>query len=233
MPSDAMTQNRYMNGTLTSSVVARLRADIINGVLPPGSKLRTRELCDRYEISLVPMREALSRLVSGGFVQVEDQRGFRVADVSADDLNDITNVRLHVEKEALRLSIEKGGLAWESNLVAAHHHLSRLPMEMPGAQGVNPEWEQAHTAFHQALLAACNSRLLLQLAEQLREQTSRYRHLSIRAAPPAQNNGWLKRDVAAEHEALLNAAVKKDIALANELLEKHFRNTSNLVLKLE
>ena len=60
------------------------------------------------------MREALSRLATSGFVVAEDQRGFRVADVSAAELTDITDTRIHVECEALRRAIAQGGLTGKS-----------------------------------------------------------------------------------------------------------------------
>lgn len=210
----------------------QLRDDIIKGVLPPGSKLRTKELSERYGTSLIPMREALSRLASSGFVQAEDQKGFRVAEVSAEDLADITCTRLFIEKEALRRSIQLGDLAWESRLLAAHHHLSKLPMQLSDEPRIAPEWETAHAEFHRVLLSACDSIWLLKVATDLREQTARYRHLSLLGQQSLNSeNSKSKRDVAAEHQSLLNAALQRDAALATGLLENHFHATSELVLQ--
>lgn len=221
------------SATLGSSLASKLRADIIKGVLAPGSKLRTKELCERYGTSLIPMREALSRLASSGFVEAEDQRGFKVAKISAADLADITCTRLFIEKEALRRSMAAGDLAWESQLIAAHHRLSRLPMQLFDQPGIAPEWEDAHTVFHQALLSACDSQWLLNVAGMLRDQTARYRHLSLQAqisATSGKGKHANSRDVAAEHQALLDAALKRDTELATKLLEQHFQATSDLVL---
>lgn len=219
--------------TLTSSLASRLREDIINGVYAPGSRLRTKGLCERYGVSLIPMREALSRLASSGFVQAEDQRGFHVPEVSAAELVDITCTRLYVEKEALRRSIENGDLAWETRLIAAHHRLSRLPMQQASHPGVTPEWDEAHVEFHSALLSACDSKWLLNLASMLRDQTARYRHLSVQSqgSRKVSSGKGGKRDVAAEHQALLDAALKRDVAKATQLLEKHFQTTTELVLQ--
>ncbi len=226
------TASSSSSTTLSSSLASQLRADIIKGVLPPGSKLRTKELCERYGTSLIPMREALSRLASSGFVQAEDQRGFRVSEVSAADLADITCTRLFIEREALRRSIEHGDLAWESRLMAAHHHLSRLQMQTPDEPGIAPDWEEAHTVFHQSLLSACDSKWLLNLAGVLREQTARYRHLSLQASPSSQAaTSKSSRNVAAEHQALLAAALSRDANVATALLEKHFQATTELVLQ--
>jgi len=218
--------------TLASSLTTQLRQDIIKGVFAPGSRLRTKELAERYGTSLIPMREALSRLASSGFVRAEDQRGFSVPPVSKEELSDITQTRVHIETEALRRSIEHGDLAWESALIAAHHRLSRLAMVSSAQAGIDPDWELAHAAFHRALLSACDSPWLLNLSQLLRDQTARYRHLSIQPAmtgKSAKGKGP-KRDVAAEHQALVEAAVARDAETATELLRQHFIATTDLAL---
>ena len=128
------------------------------------------------------MREALSRLATSGFVVAEDQRGFRVADVSAAELTDITDTRIHVECEALRRAIAQGGLDWEERLAGAHYRLGRVALRLPDDSGLNPEWEQAHAAFHSALISGSGSNSLIAIAELLRDQTARYRHLSVAGA---------------------------------------------------
>lgn len=218
--------------TLASALTTQVRQDIIKGVFAPGSRLRTKELAERYGTSLIPMREALSRLASSGFVKAEDQRGFSVPPVSKEELSDITQTRLFIESEALRRSIAHGDLAWESALIAAHHRLSRLTMVQDAQVGIDPEWEQAHIAFHRALLSACDSPWLLNLSQMLRDQTARYRHLSIQpamAGKSAKGKGP-KRDVAAEHQALVDAAVARDAQRATQLLQQHFMATTDLAL---
>lgn len=220
--------------TRTSSLVAQLRMDIIGGVFAPGSKLLIKDLCTRYGASPIPMREALSRLTSSGFVQAEDQRGFKVASASAQDLMDISGARMLVETEALRLSVLLGDVAWESRVVAAHHQLSRLAMREAAAPGsLSAQWDEAHMAFHDALLSACGSRVLLELAANLRERFTRYRYISAvaggrlgeQAAEPA------PRDIPAEHTAIVEAALARDVARATALLQQHFHETAELALK--
>ena len=102
----------------------RLHADILWGRALPGSPLRFTELQLRYGVGVSPLREALSRLVSEGLVTTEGQRGFRVARVSADEAQDVLQMRLLVESEALRRSINFGNDQRESELLAAFHRLS-------------------------------------------------------------------------------------------------------------
>src|SRR5690606_14667045 len=95
-------------GTMASTLFHRLRREIVSGELAPGLKLRIRDLTERYGVGATPVREALSRLVSTGFVTSIDQRGFRVSPISLEDLLDITESRQVVEGEAFRRSIERG-----------------------------------------------------------------------------------------------------------------------------
>ncbi|MFN9475185.1 GntR family transcriptional regulator [Acidovorax sp.] len=222
--------------TRTSSLVAQLRLDIVGGLFAPGSKLLIKDLCTRYGASPIPMREALSRLTSSGFVQAEDQRGFKVASASAQDLMEISGARVLVETEALRLSLLQGDVAWEARVVAAHHQLSRLALReagMPAA--LSAQWDEAHMAFHDALLSACGSRVLLELAANLRERFTRYRYISAVAAsdsglPPAAARS-AHRDIPAEHTAIVEAALARDVARATALLQQHFQQTTELALQ--
>ncbi|MDX6008653.1 FCD domain-containing protein [Cupriavidus necator] len=217
-----------MGGRTWASVLEQsVREDIINGKLPAGSKLRLKELAERYQAGVIPLREALSRLCTTGFVLAIDQKGFRVAPLSADELLDITRVRQQIDTSALRDAIEAGDIGWEAEVVAAHHRLTRIPMVLRGKDGsLNPEWEEAHAAFHEVLVSGCRSAWLRRFSIVLRDQTARYRFLSL-AVPKAART----RDVAAEHEAIVNAIVARNAREACRLLGGHFQATTDLVLK--
>ena len=103
-----------------------LRSDIVNGSLKPGARLRFIELQARYGIGTSPIREALSRLAADRLVIQEVNRGFSVPPLSLEDFADITELRLTLERGAIRASIARGDEAWEEELVLAHHRLRRL-----------------------------------------------------------------------------------------------------------
>ena len=88
--------------TLSAVAVTRLRNDILSCALPPGERLRLDALKTLYGVGFSPLREALVQLCAEGLVELEEQRGFRVAPVSADDLTDVTNTRVDIETLALR-----------------------------------------------------------------------------------------------------------------------------------
>ena len=92
--------------TLSERAARLVEHDILAGHLAPGSRLGIVDLVRRYEIGATPLREALSRLMSRGLITGVGQRGFRVVGLSREDLEDITRMRIAVEIEALRLSMQ-------------------------------------------------------------------------------------------------------------------------------
>jgi DNA-binding GntR family transcriptional regulator len=207
--------------TRGEQVYTQLRTDILSGRVLPGTRLRFAELTDRYDCSTSVLREGLTRLAEQGLVQSEPQHGFCVTPLSDDDLDDLTTARCELEGLVLRKSIENGDIAWESELVAAHHALDRTPMETDGDPVVmSEEWTQAHSRFHAALLAACPNQRLRTMALSLRDAAELYRRWS---RPIGHDQD---RDVRSEHRALVDAALRGDAGEAVRLLEEHLRRTT-------
>ncbi len=209
--------------TLTTDLFEQLRSDILHNRLDPGSRLRFRDLRARYQSGLSPLREALMRLAAEGLVVLEDHKGFRVAPVSRDEMIDIANTLLELEAIAIRMATEKGDDRWEAEIVARFHELSKR--QMFGADGtLDPEWEARNVAFHEALYAACGSPSLKLVCHVLYERHSRYRRLRTKkASKPG-------RDVSKEHEALMQATIRRDAGTAVSLLRKHRSATLQDVL---
>jgi DNA-binding GntR family transcriptional regulator len=207
--------------TRAEEVYARLRADILTGRVLPGTKLRFAELTERYDCSTSVVREGLTRLAEQGLVQAEPQHGFHVTSLSLDDLEDLTTARCELEGLVLRISIEHGDIAWESEVVAAHHALDRTAMETEGDPVLmTEEWTQAHARFHGALLAACPNHRLRNMALSLRDAAELYRRWS---RPIGHDE---HRDVRGEHRALVEAALRGDATEAVRLLDDHLRRTT-------
>lgn len=209
--------------TLASRIERRLRHDIVTGVLLPGSKLRTDALSLRYGAGATPVREALNRLASDGLAVLFDKRGFRVPQVSAEELNDLTLTRCWIQELALKDSIEHADGAWEEAVVLALHRLSRAASAgTPDTQANGPHWEPLHRAFHVALIGRCRSQRLRDYTEVLFDQADRYRHLGAVIDP--------RRDLVAEHRALAEAALAGDVPLALERAHRHVMQTTEAVL---
>ncbi|MEH6545908.1 MAG: GntR family transcriptional regulator [Sneathiella sp.] len=211
------------SSTLATTVYDRIRSDILSGALSPEKKLRTEELRELYEAGNSPIREALNRLSSDGFVVREEQRGFHVASVSRAELHELVKTRCWLEETALRQSIANGDDAWEEKLVVVHHRLSKVPRFTDEENYArNPEWETQHREFHMALISACGSRWLIGFCEQLHDQSDRYRQLAVATSFPA-------RDPKDEHLAIFSAAIARDADTAVDLLCNHYKRTAKII----
>ncbi len=201
-----------------------IRREILAGRLPPAQRLKIATLCERLGVSLGVVREALSRLSAEGLVIAEPQRGFQVSPISREDLIDLGTMRVEIESVCLRRAIERGDLAWESQLVAAFHQLTGTPERVAeDTDLLNPQWTVAHGGFHEALVQACGSQRLLTLRRSLYEQAERYRHLSAQSVP--------SRDVDAEHRHIFEATMARDSATAVALIARHIQDTTESLLE--
>ncbi|OIJ63453.1 GntR family transcriptional regulator [Streptomyces mangrovisoli] len=200
-------------------VYALIREDIFEGVFQPGQRLRLVELAQRFSVSQSVVREALTRLSEQGLVRAAPQQGFRVVALSLDDLNELTEARVDIETLVLRRAIERGDLKWEAAVVAAHHHLSGVTVVRPDGS-VNPEWFAVHEEFHHALLQGCGNARLLALATGLREAATLYRRWALPVGHDTE------RDVAGEHQGIVDAVLRRDADAAAELLGRHLDRTA-------
>ena len=212
--------------SLIEAAYSALREDILSGHLEPGEKLRVEALRDRYDVGASTLREALTRLAGEALVTSEEQRGFRVAAVSLEDFADLAQTRKLIEVEALRQAILAGDDAWEANVVAAYHRLSKVEEKLSSSpSSYSGEFEDRNRDFHRALLAACRSRWLQHMHSILFQQSERYRRISLA-------HKEITRDVHAEHAALLSAVLARDVERACRVAGDHIDRTLQVVSKV-
>lgn len=210
--------------TQADQAYERLLAEILDCRLAPGAKITISDVAVRLGLSPGAVREALSRLSAEKWTVATAQKGYRVTPVSIEELKDLTRTRTTIEQLCLRSAIGHGDVEWETSAVAAFHRLRRIPMLMEDAGArVNPAWAAAHTTFHAALVAACDSPWMLTLRATLYAQSERYRHLSV--ALRREN-----RDVDAEHEGILSACLARDADRACKLMAEHFERTAEILV---
>ncbi len=196
-----------------------LRTDIVSGTLPPNTRLRISNLRNIYGIGSTPLREALSRLVSDGFVVSLERRGFMVAPISLTDLRELTDLRKLLEKEALRQSLTLGDERWEASVIAAFYRLEKLEKQIrAGEESRSAEWEPLNQEFHETLVAACPSQRLKNTRRSVYLSMIRYRRVCL-------SLGSLSRNVHEEHVQLKDAAIARDSAKAETLIDAHLEQT--------
>lgn len=198
-----------------------IKQDIMSAALVPGEKLLIDALSERYGIGINPVREALNRLSSAGFVERRSQRGFFVAGMSIVDLEELVKTRILLETNALQQSMDNATEDWEERLILAYHRLARTQrlLGTDDVQHLNQKWEVLHKEFHMMMLAQCGSSWLLGFCSTMMDQSVRYRNLSVNFTKARRG------DAVTEHQDILNAVLDRDRATATGLLEAHYTKT--------
>lgn len=201
--------------TLAARAFQQIRGDIISGTLEPGLKLHAERLKQQYDIGSSPLREALTRLTANGLVTAEGQKGFRVVDVSLQELSDITKLRVQLEVRGLLDSMKHGDVEWEIDISAQYRRLVHAIEELTsGGEGSSTAWEDVHRRFHLSLIQACGSPWLISFCHRLYEHFERYRRVFVEYTE-------ISSEILAEHEALLDAALTRDAERGEMLLREH------------
>lgn len=203
---------------LSERLYIELRDAILRGDYHPGSALKPQSLADTHDVSLAVVREALVRLVGDGLADRLVNRGFVVPLQSDGRWREITEARRVFEPAALKLSVERGDLEWESRVRAAHHRLSRTAaFEPENPRMLTAAWTEAHREFHRALLEGCGNRILLDTFDRFWLGAELARRWSTERVPD--------RDGITEHRQLEEAALARDADGAAALLDTHLALT--------
>jgi DNA-binding GntR family transcriptional regulator len=215
--------NRFASAeTVGERVYRRLRTDILFGRLAPSQRLKLDAMKEAYGVSISTLRELLSRLTSEGLIVAESARGFEVAPVSPENFREIANLRQLLECHALERSFAAGDMDWEGRVVAAHHKLAM--MEKRAAAGGSDHGEllkRYDWEFHQALLSACGSKVLLEAHGEIFDKYFRYLIIAV----------VFRGEIAVgEHRQLLDYALARDAKAAQAVLVKHIQECVTFTL---
>lgn len=191
---------------LRHDVFRELRQDILACRLTPGAELREAELAERFAVSKSPVRDALSRLVQEGLVQVMPRQGYRVAPITLQDVSDMCDYRAVLESACAR--------AASAAPAEALRALDRFRVFDPAA---HPEGFLGYNRDFHAEIArlAGNARLAHAVQGQM-EQMDRVITLSLdalRQRDPAR--------VVLQHGEIIDALQRGDARRAGTLVTRH------------
>ena len=209
------------------STYQQLRNDILEGEIEPESKLSIAVLAERYGSSAAPVREALSRLAAEGLVTRRGQRGYWAAPISAEEFVEVSRLREMLEVDAFRQSIELGDLDWEARIAGARHRelAVRKQTDLTDSEAAVQRTRE-NRRFHMALISGCPSQWQLRFISTLYDQSERFRRLSLSHA--VESNAKPQVD---EHEQIMQAAFKRDVKTASELLRLHIVHSNQQVMQ--
>lgn len=135
---------------------SEIRNQIISGDLPPGTRLRERDLAEELGVSRIPIREALSHLEADGFVTSQSHRGAIVTELTLRDVQELFDVRLGVEVHASKLAAQR--VADGANPAAVREAMARAERALAGADaGLIAE---SNAELHETIVALAGNSLL-------------------------------------------------------------------------
>ncbi|WP_313815209.1 GntR family transcriptional regulator [Citricoccus sp.] len=192
-----------------------LRQRITSGELPPGSRLSQYELADELGMSITPLREAIRRLASEEWVEMDTHRDVRVAPMSADEARQLLEVRFSLEPSATELAALRRTDREVAAMRAAAEEL------LPVTRTWGEEAIAAHRAFHRAIYVASHNTVMIRLLDDLWDKADRYRRIGLEL-PAGAEPRTLDLN---QHYELLELVISGNGAAASALVRSHIRNS--------
>jgi len=215
-------------GSLTLDVHKQLHEDLVAGRIPAGYRLKTVNLAKQFDVSLSAVREALTKLSAEGLVVAHPQRGFRAASISAEELKQVADAVMIIDVACLRRSIAAGDKNWEDEVRRSFSDFAETSSKVHAAEASHSErYRATYSAFRSALVSACDNQVLLEMRRNILVRSERHEHICAAL-------GALRPRVAAEYEAVVEAALARDTARAVRLMKTRYsRNTARFLAAFE
>jgi len=195
---------------LYQDVAERLRLQIFDRQLEPGSWIDEQKLCAQWGISRTPMREALKVLAAEGLVTMKVRRGAYVTEMSARDVQQVYHLLGLLESDAAACVAAQ---ASEEDLT----RLRELHAQLEAQVDERDAFFRTNEAFHQALLDMAGNRWAVQVVSDLRQIMKLNRHHSLF------KQGRLS-DSLNEHRQIMAGIEGKDPARTRQCMQQHFES---------
>jgi DNA-binding GntR family transcriptional regulator len=201
---------------LNEQIAARLRDDVLSGRLPAEQRLAQQELAVRFQVSRIPVRDALRMLEAEGLVTYHPRLGATVAALTVEDLDELYEMRIALEPANARRAVRALVPADDTALA---EHLSAMRAAADNARA----WFQAHADFHRVLNERSGQGRINALLDNLRRQTERY--VRFFQMVEVDSNGLLS-----EHDRIRVAAGERDAAGVETAIRDHLRMVRDKVV---
>lgn len=195
----------------TEAVLDALKHAILTGRLPPGRPLVENDLAAQLGVSKTPVREALKTLAGAGLVTMSPYKGATVRTVDDALAHSVYDIRILLEPEAVRRSVQNAARPAEGE---PHWAAAGAALEAADRAEDRADRSLANREFHRALYVGCGNDLMVGMLDGLRDQTA-----LVSAVVWDRTPSWEVE--AAEHRAILDAALAGSADLAARLLREH------------
>jgi DNA-binding GntR family transcriptional regulator len=191
---------------------AYVKERILDGVYPGGELLSEGEVAGALEVSRTPVREAFLLLEAEGLMRLYPKRGALVVPVSPDEVRDLMDTRLLLERDAARRAARDAS-GRERVATGLQDLLDRQQQALDA--GDVPGFVRTDRDFHHAIVAAGGNAILTRLSDAIRDRQRRMVATTV-ARDPA-----LMRRFLDEHRAICDAIGAGDARAAGRLMEAH------------
>ncbi len=205
-----MENEEYL--TLRDVVFRTLRHKILLGEIRPGERLMEVKLTKMLGVSRTPIREAIKMLSMEGLVSVTPRKGAVVTEITAQDLQDVLEVRRALEELAVSLACERINARGIEALDASLNTF-RAAIQDGDVTTIATIDEE----FHKIIFAASENRRLIEMINHLSEQMYRYRVAYIQN--PDTHGKLLE-----EHEAIYHYICERNVEAAKAAINSHIEN---------
>lgn len=203
--------------SLHAEAVHELREMIIGGKLQPGDRLVESELCELFDISRTPLREAIKVLDKEGLIDLRPNRGARVSEISPVELTELFEFVSNLERIAVELAIERMEDKSLSRLRKMHDKMITLFKRDQRRECFQMDFE-----LHNYIVSLSGNSILQETHQNLMTRTRRGRYMALFSQVR-----W--DEAMAEHEDLMEAIERKDSDLAGKLMRSHVTKTGVVV----
>jgi DNA-binding GntR family transcriptional regulator len=210
-----------VDGSLTSKVGEALRSAIVAGELTGGQLYSVHDLAATLGVSRTPVREALINLASKGMVQFERNRGVRILQSSAHDLEEVFELRLLLEVPSARQAVARMTPADLTEL----ENLLRL-MNRAADDGDERSLMTHDRRFHNVILEASGNHRLAVFVDSLRD-------LVLTRGVSTAGASRTLHDIAQDHVPVLERIKAGDGDGAAEAMRAHVLRTAQLLITQE
>jgi DNA-binding GntR family transcriptional regulator len=207
--------------SLAAAVVERLREKILNGELSEGEQLRQETIAAEYDISRIPVREALSHLAGEGLVKIVGNRGAVVSALSPDEIGQLFETRAVLESYILRQAIPN---ITEQDLQRAEDILVHYEQSLEHDSEMK-SWGRWNWSFHSALYAPANRPVMFSILKTLNMQCDRYTRLHLVVTRDLHRAGKA-------HRELLDVCRAKNPHAAADALWKHIMDAGEYLQEM-
>ncbi|GEM_PF-531164 len=198
--------------SISDQIFKILKTEILHQKFELGEKIETRKLSDKYEVSVMPVRDALKKLAKCGLVEKKERVGFFVRSFEPYEIKEIVDVRKMYEAYCLQKYI--------NNL--NKNELENIYNDMLNYQ--NPprnEFDRQDKKFHEFIINSSQNEFLIKEYSKIEDLIDLVRHLDRDR----------KKEALQEHKKIIESILEEDIQTAVSLLKNHINNVRDSIIK--